>query len=244
MPDPRAPIIGITCMDLRQEGAPARFAQNQSYALAVVRAGGCPILIPHLDDEAHLASLYRRCDGVLLPGGGDMEPALYHERVRTELRSVSPLRDTMEILLARWALDRDAPKPLLGICRGIQVLNVAVGGTLYQDLSQRKKPTVHHDTQGVERSFVAHEVLVEPTSRLHEIVGQRVLKTNSFHHQAIKRRAPLLSRSAAATDGVLEAVEVPDHPFAIAVQWHPEELAPIDEAAQRLFDAFVAACRS
>lgn len=244
MPTLRTPVIGIPCMDLRQEGAPARFAQNQSYALAVLRAGGSPILIPHMADVAFLAAVYDRCDGVLLPGGGDVEPELYHERARPGLRGVSPARDRMEIQLARWALERSAPKPLLGICRGIQVLNVALGGTLYQDLSERKKRTASHDSQGVERGFLAHEVVVEPASCLHQIVGQAVLLTNSFHHQAIKRQAPVLSRCASATDGVLEAVEIGDHPFAIGVQWHPEELVAVDEAAQRLFGAFVAACQT
>lgn len=243
MPLRHTPVIGITCTDLRVEDAPPRYAQNQSYVTAVERAGGAPFLIPQIAEVDLLAALYRRCDGILLPGGGDVAPALYHERPRAELRSVSHVRDDMEMLLTRWALDPAAPKPLLAICRGIQVLNVAMGGSLYQDLSQRRRETQLHDSQGHARTYLAHQVEVVQPSLLYRVAGETVLQTNSFHHQAIKKPAPRLSVTAWATDGVVEAVEVPDHPFAIGVQWHPEELATIDGAAQRLFDALVASSR-
>ena len=153
------------------------------------------------------------------------------------------MRDEMEMLLVQWALNSDAPKPLLAICRGIQVLNVALGGTLYQDLSQRRRQTGSHDTQGQPRTYVAHQVEVEQTSLLQRVAGASVLQTNSFHHQAIQKLAPRLSIAARAPDRVVEAVEVQDHLFAVGVQWHPEELVAVDAAAQRLFDAFVASCQ-
>jgi putative glutamine amidotransferase len=149
----------------------------------------------------------------------------------------------MELLLARWALDPDTPKPLLAICRGIQVLNVALGGTLYQDLSLRSHPTDGHNRTGEPRTCRAHRVDIVLPSRLSEIVGQESLQVNSLHHQAIKRLASRLTVTARAPDRVVEAAEVQGHPFALGVQWHPEELAVEDTAQQRLFDAFVGACR-
>lgn len=243
MPLRHTPVIGITCMDFQLPESAARYAQNQSYVSAVQQAGGAPFLIPHVAQVDLLCALYGRCDGILLPGGGDVEPSLYHQRPRPGLRSVSRVRDEMEMLLVQWALNPDAPKPLLAICRGIQVLNVALGGTLYQDLSQRQRETGSHDTQGQPRTYVAHQVEVKQPSLLHRVAGASVLQTNSFHHQAIQKLAPRLSIAARAPDRVVEAVEVQDHPFAVGVQWHPEELVAVDAAAQRLFDAFVASCR-
>jgi putative glutamine amidotransferase len=236
------PTIGITCMELTIPGAPVRMAQNLSYVAAVLRAGGAPLLIPHVAGAGLLSALYARCDGLLLPGGGDVEPALFDEETRAQLVSVSRTRDAMELALARWALSQDAPKPLLAICRGIQVLNVALGGTLWQDLALQRHGTDLHNHTGVERNHRAHGVDVVPSSRLGEILGHGSLQVNSFHHQAIRRLASGLVVTARAPDRVVEAVEVEGHPFAIGVQWHPEELAAEDAAQQRLFDAFVAAC--
>ena len=242
MPLSHTPVIGITCMDLQAPESPARYAQNQSYVSAVQKAGGAPFLIPHIAQVDLLSALYERCDGILLPGGGDVEPSLYHQRPRPGLRSVSRVRDEMEMLLVQWALDPDAPKPLLGICRGIQVLNVALGGTLYQDLSQRRRKTGSHDTRDQARTYVAHQVEIVQPSLLHRVVGASVLQTNSFHHQAIKKLAPRLAITARAPDWVVEAVEAQDHPFAMGVQWHPEELVAVDAAARQLFGAFVTSC--
>jgi putative glutamine amidotransferase len=236
------PIIGITCMDLRLQDAPPRFAQNQSYVAAVERAGGAPLLIAPTGQVDCLSALYARCDGLLLPGGGDMDPGLYHQETRASLRSVSRIRDDTELVLARWALDPASPKPVLAICRGIQVLNVALGGTLYQDLSLRRRQTGEHDWQAHRRTHLAHAVHIVQPSRLHTISGAETLLVNSLHHQAIRRLAAGLTPTGRAPDGVVEAVEAASHPFALGVQWHPEELAPSAAPAHRLFDAFVEAC--
>jgi putative glutamine amidotransferase len=237
------PTIGIICMELKIPDAPERSAQKQSYIDAIVRAGGAPLLIPLLSQTDLLSAIYARCDGLLLPGGGDVAPALFHEERLAHLVSVSDTRDFMELTLARWAVGEDSPKPVLAICRGIQLLNVALGGTLYQDLSLLRQPTDGHNQTGEPRTQRAHRVDIVSPSRLSEILGQEPIQVNSFHHQAIKERASRLTLTARAPDGVVEAVEVQGHPFAIGVQWHPEDLAAEDAGQQRLFDAFVAACR-
>lgn len=235
----RPPTIGITCTSI-QGKSPSRLGQNQTYIDALVRAGAAPFLIPHLTGRAMLASLFRLLDGLLLPGGGDIAPARFGEPRHEKCGVPSPERDETELTLARWAMDDG--KPLLAICRGIQVLNVALGGSLYQDIQAQILNAERHDWYpGYPRDHLPHSVELDPQARLAEIVGATSLHVNSLHHQSLKDVAPGLTVVARAPDGVIEAVEAMDHPFAIGVQWHPEELAGGDARAQRLFDAFVQA---
>jgi putative glutamine amidotransferase len=241
VPSARAAIVGMTCRVLSSRGLPPRYGQNQAYVQALVRAGAVPLLIPPIEDTDRLRRLYGVCDGLLLPGGEDVEPARYGEAPHPGLRETSAPLDEVELTLARWAV-RDGV-PLLGICRGIQVLNVAMGGTLYQDLGLRRRRAEKHDWfPGYPRDRLSHAVEVRAGTRLAEIVGEGVQQVNSLHHQAIKKLAPGLRVAARAPDGVVEAVEVEGYRFACAVQWHPEELAGQDRRAQRLFDALVEAC--
>jgi putative glutamine amidotransferase len=237
------PTIGIVCMDDRpkkNEHAP-RFGQNQSYAHAVARAGAAPLLIPLLADEALLRALYDRMDGLLLPGGVDVHPKRYGEPIHVKCGAISEIRDEVEMALIRWAMADH--KPLLAICRGIQVLNVALGGSLYQDIKAQAPQASRHDWYPrYARNHLAHSVAMAPDSRLAYLVGTDSLPVNSLHHQAVKDVAPGLVVTARAPDGIIEAVEGEGPPFVLGVQWHPEEMAADDDRAQRLFDALVAAC--
>ncbi|MFN2226470.1 MAG: gamma-glutamyl-gamma-aminobutyrate hydrolase family protein [Anaerolineae bacterium] len=249
----QAPVVGLTCASLPpgDEFGPPRLGQNRRYLEALIRAGATPILIPHLDDPALLRAAYRRLDAVLLPGGVDVAPEEYGQRRHEKCGAVDSERDGTELALARWCLDDG--RPLLAICRGIQVLNVALGGSLYQDIAAQVPGALRHDWYpGHRRDLLAHPVRVAPGTRLAAIVGSEhaspsgdtfALEVNSLHHQAIRDLAPGLMVTAHAPDGLVEAVEVEGHPFALGVQWHPEELAPGDARAQALFDALIRAVR-
>jgi putative glutamine amidotransferase len=239
-----SPAIGITCKTIRAKlslSSP-RYGQNQTYVQAVLRAGAAPLLLPQLTDKALLRAMYERLDGLLLPGGKDIDPARYGEARHERCGPITPGHDEMELTLARWALD-DA-KPLLAVCRGIQVLNVALGGSLYQDIEAQVPGAIKHRWYPDHpRDRLSHTVEVTPQTKLAHIVGTSSLPVNSLHHQAIREMAPQLTVVARAPDEIVEAVEVQDHPFALGVQWHPEELAPNDAQAQGLFDALVEACQ-
>jgi putative glutamine amidotransferase len=239
----RLPTIGIVCLDdhpIRDPHAP-RFGLNQSYVHAVARAGAAPLLIPLLAGETLLRALYDRIDGLLLPGGEDVDPNHYGESIHDRCGAISAIRDQVELALVRWAMDDG--KPLLAICRGIQVLNVALGGSLYQDIQAQVPGAQRHDWYpGYPRDYPAHPVEIAPHTRLVHLIGGGPLPVNSLHHQSVKEAAPGLTVTAWAPDGIVEAVEAGEHPFALGVQWHPEELAPGDARAQRLFDALVEVC--
>lgn len=239
----RPPVIGITCIGIEAHGTrPARLGQNRAYIDALIRAGAAPALLPQTDDMDVLHTLFQQLDGLLLPGGEDMDPGQYGEAVHEQCGQITPERDEAELALARWAMEE--AMPLLAICRGIQVVNVALGGSLYQDIAAQVPDTLKHDWYpDYPRDRRSHPVAVTAESRLASIVGAISLQVNSMHHQAIKRLAPGLVATALAPDGVVEAVEATNHPFAVAVQWHPEELAPEDAASQNLFDALLGACQ-
>ena len=244
MPGNHLPLIGLTTIALApagEHGSP-RLAQNRTYIQAVVRAGGLPLLIPHLEDTSLLRAVYERLDGLLLTGGEDIHPGHFGEAIHERCRSISPERDATELPLARWAIQEG--KPLLGVCRGIQVLNVALGGSLYQDIGSQCPAAGRHDWYpGFPRSLLAHSAALVDGTHLGRILGAATLEVNSLHHQSIKDLAPALRMAAVAPDGIVEAVEGRDHPFAIGVQWHPEELAGTDVRSQHLFEALVRASR-
>ncbi len=237
------PVIGITCTDIKRDQAPPGVGQNRSYIDALVQAGAVPFLIPHPLDEPRLRKLYERLNGLMLPGGLDVNPARYGEPKNDWCGSILPSLDEVELALARWAIDDG--KPLLAICRGIQVLNVALGGTLYQDIKAQVPDAEKHDWSYPDypRDKLAHPVAVEPHTRLVRILDAASVQVNSLHHQSIKDLAPGLSISARAPDGIVEGVEAEAHPFALGVQWHPEELVRGDAGARRLFGALVEACQ-
>lgn len=187
---------------------------------------------------------FDRVDGLLLAGGGDIDPAVYDTTRSDLVHDIDRERDEIEMTLVRWALE--GGKPLFAICRGIQVMNVALGGTLYQDVLSEMPGAIRHayfQSLGFARDFPAHDVELASNARLAKLLGGRRFKVNSLHHQGIKRLAPELKPVGHAPDGLIEAVEVEGQVFAIGVQWHPEALAPGDPATRRLFDALVAASR-
>jgi len=232
------PLIGLTTYnDKNQYGFPIA-ALMHKYILAVSEAGGTPVLIPSgLTEEARL-SLLERLDGILFTGGGDIAIQAFGGEPHPRLASVDPARDTLELALLQAAASDG--KPFLGICRGFQLVNVALGGTLYTDLADQMPGALKHDYYPDRpRDYRAHQVKVDEGSRLGQILGEPVIDVNSMHHQGAKDLAAALKPVACAPDGLVEAVELPGHPFGLAVQWHPEWLTEY-EHARRLFRAFVA----
>ncbi len=224
---------------LTQDHSP-RLGMSRSYVNALLRAGAAPLLIPHIEEKSVLRALFERLDGLLLPGGGDIDPVHFCEARHPKCNEPSAERDDTELALARWAMEGGVP--VLGICRGIQVLNVALGGSLFQDIQAQIPSAERHDWYpNYPRDRRSHAVAVTPDTRLAHVVGATTLPVNSLHHQSVKDVAPGLVVTGHSPDGIVESVEAPDHPFAVGVQWHPEELAESDARAQRLFDAFVEA---
>ena len=244
----RRPIIGITTQTLHSidgipEALPQSWVMNQRYFLAATEVGGIPWMIPLLDEDLEtLRCIYDRLDGLLLPGGVDMDPGSFGEALHPRCGRIDPARDRVELQLTQWAIEDR--KPVLGLCRGIQVINVAQGGTLYQDLESQKPKAIKHDyfpTAGYRRDFLAHEVELATGSRLRDALGQATLPVNSMHHQGIKTLAPSLVPSAVAPDGLIEGVESDTDHFLVGVQWHPEVFELTDPHTRHLFREFIAA---
>jgi putative glutamine amidotransferase len=241
-----SPIIGITT---RTAPVPPSLLLSvmvqQSYTNAILNAGGVPVLIPSDIKADDWLALFKRLDGLLLTGGGDIATELFHGVDHPAVYGIEAARDAIELGLARQAAQERMP--FLGICRGLQVANVALGGTLYTHIPDQLPHALVHDFPGEDgvpaRTALAHPVRVEEDSQIGRILGEPILQVNSLHHQGIKDVAPGLKAVAYAPDGLVEAVEMPGHPFGIAVQWHPEWLT--DQAAiRRLFKAFVDAAEA
>lgn len=231
------PVVGITTYAPRENLE--RFHLPVEYVHAVRRSGALPWLIP--PGEPRLAELLAHLDGLVLSGGGDVDPALYGgASAHPKLYGVHRERDATELALARAALERGLPT--LGICRGCQIVNVAFGGSLIEHLPDEVGDELAHRGEGPGTSNL-HAVELSPGSRVAEIVGELSPRTASSHHQALRRVAAGFEVVARAADGTIEAVERHDHPFFLAVQWHPEETAARDPGQQRLFDALAAAAR-
>ena len=237
------PLIGITCGPRYVEGR-LFYGSLPGYSKSVAQAGGSPVLItPNLDEDA-LRGIYERLDGLLIAGGGDVDPSYYGMAGDGLVRDVDQARDFTEISVTRWAADEN--KPLLGICRGCQVVNVALGGSLYRDIPKEHPGFngIDHDLWGkFPRDHRAHTVNIEPQTHLASAVGETTPKVNSMHHQALRDVATRLVAVATATDGVIEGVEMPDARFFVGVQWHPEEMTDDSEPMRHLFETFVGATR-
>ncbi|MGB9799311.1 MAG: gamma-glutamyl-gamma-aminobutyrate hydrolase family protein [Thermanaerothrix sp.] len=208
------PLIGIT-LGRKFKDDEGLFAISETYITAVERAGGIGVLLPALRDDEAVHRVLQRLDGLLLTGGADVDPALFGGQPHPSVYGVDACRDATEIALVRMAVENGWP--FLGICRGIQVINVALGGTLYTDLPDQLGTQVAHRSEEV-----GHLVRIDPSSRLASVVNTAELRVNSYHHQGIERLAPGLKAVGWAPDGLIEAVEVPGHPFGLGVQWHPE----------------------
>ena len=244
------PLIGIPGQTLQvidgiPQGLPHSWVMNSRYYLAAAEAGALPVMIPLFDEDPDtLRAVYERLDGLLLAGGVDMDPRSFGEEPHPRLGNTDHARDVVEIELGRWAIADQ--KPVLGLCRGHQVLNVALGGTLWQDIGAQVPEAIKHDyfpTAGYARDYLAHDVVITPGSRLHEAFQAPTIPVNSMHHQAVKRLAPALQASARSSDGLVEALESGTEHFLVGVQWHPEVFEHEDQRTRRLFQSFIAAAR-
>ena len=224
---------------------PERAYVNASYLNAVQQAGGVPVPMPPQLRDAARDRILEHVDGVLLTGGGDVDPARFGEARHPTTSEVSAARDMLEIELTRWAVTKRVP--LLAVCRGLQVLNVALGGSLYQDIPSEPGSPLDHSQAGLQgkaRHILTHHVKVRDGSRLAGILGALEVDVNSFHHQAIKRLGEGLADVAWAPDSIVEGVELrAADQFVVGVQWHPEELVASDRAAFNLFAALVSRAR-
>lgn len=230
------PIIGIT-PDVEKDDK--HFLRND-YMQAIIRAGGLPLIIP-IGNEEDIAQVVGMLDGLLLTGGNDINPLLFNEEPHSYLGEVSPGRDLFELELTRQMLVVD--KPILGICKGLQILNVAVGGTLYQDIHQQNNGPILQHLQNAPNTHSSHFVQVEKGSLLAKIASSERIQVNSFHHQSVKDVPAVFTVSGIASDGIIEAVESMDKKFVLGVQWHPELLATKgDPVSLRIFDKLIGAC--
>ena len=237
------PLIGIPCYALiRVETGRPIYAGNRAYVHAVESAGGVPILIPMINDLNILTALLTRLDGLLLPGGIDLHPSHYGEEVHPLTEEADLEHDEFEITLASWAFQEDIP--VLGVCRGMQLINIALGGSLYQDIDDQYPDSIGHTHRNLPRTHLAHRISVDPGSRMEKILGTREVWVNSLHHQAIKEPGKGVRVTGRASDGIPELLEVTGYRFVMAAQCHPEEIYSIEPAFARLFSAFVQASSS
>jgi putative glutamine amidotransferase len=242
------PVIGITMQTQESSGndSSVSWSLGARYVQPLAAAGAVPFLIPLLpEDEATLRAVFAHLDGLFLTGGCDIDPALYGEERHPRCERSDPAREETERVLLRWALA--TCKPVFGICRGMQMINVASGGSLYQDLAAQQPTALRHDyfsCDGFARDRLTHDVRIEPGSRLAQTLAAEQMAVNSMHHQGVKRLAPGLRATAFAPDGLVEGIEGTGPAFLVGVQWHPEELVEADAAMQRLFIGFVEAAQA
>ncbi|HEX9492555.1 MAG TPA: gamma-glutamyl-gamma-aminobutyrate hydrolase family protein [Thermoanaerobaculia bacterium] len=230
------PIIGIGSDVLLKKGERERAFAFSTYVESLRRAGAVPVVIPPQPENAE--AIAEGLDGILLAGGDDCDPAVYGEERHPSVEPMDPRRQKNDLTLARVARQRGIPT--LGICLGVQVMNVAAGGTLIQDIDSEMRSDIEHASEPSDRH--RHEVLIEEGTRLAGILGQQELNVNSSHHQAIRHVGDGLRVTAEAPDGIIEGLEDPSHPFYVGVQWHPEDMAG-ERSAKSLFGAFVEAAR-
>lgn len=232
------PLIGITTnQSVNANGHPTVMLM-QSYINAVMQAGGVPVLIPSMLHADGWDALYARLDGILFSGGGDIAIEQFGGMPHPRVYDVEPERDALELKLLQ-ASTADG-KPFLGICRGCQLVNVGLGGTLYTHLPDQLPGALDHAYPGHLRTTLVHQVKIEEGTQVADILGEPIVRVNSLHHQGIKDVAPSLRVAGYAPDGLVEAVELPGHPFGIAVQWHPEWLTD-QQPTRNLFLKFVEA---
>ena len=240
------PVIGITCSLTASSIGDSIYALERNiiardYAQAIEYAGGTPFLIPHVGDIECINQYLGVLDGVILSGGGDIDPLLFGQEPHQNIGSVDRVRDEMELQLTQKALSQDLP--ILAICRGIQMLNVAAGGTIYQDIAaEMPQPTLCHSQSGA-GWYASHTIDLLAESRLLQIFGSPSVRVNSFHHQAVRDLGEGFIVTAKAKDNVIEAIESTTHRFAVGVQCHPEMMWERQPEALSLFTAFLKACQ-
>ncbi|MXQ53676.1 gamma-glutamyl-gamma-aminobutyrate hydrolase family protein [Shimazuella alba] len=226
------PMIAVT-MALDEK----KYYVNKDYIQSIVQAGGIPFVISNINDPLMIQKMVRSCDGLLLTGGEDVDPNHYGEEPLPQIGVIVPERDELELHVVRLFLQQN--KPIFAICRGCQLLNVAFGGDLYQDIPSQTASIINHE-QKAPRGYPYHSIKVFAQSLLYRILQQEKIRVNSYHHQAAKTIREPLRVCAIADDGIVEAIESSIHDFVLGVQWHPEGMAIVhDKYAQMLFDAFI-----
>jgi putative glutamine amidotransferase len=233
------PSIGISGNILVDQAGPfpgyPRAYVNQDYIEAVTLAGGIPFIMPVIEGKERIKQQIEQIDGLVLSGGQDVDPLLYGEEPSPLLGDIFPKRDIYEKYLIQYAMEKE--KPILAICRGMQILNVACGGTLYQDISLLAGASIKHN-QYTNPSLPTHSVILQEGTRLFQLYGERTV-TNSFHHQAIQQIAPGFQIAAFAKDGVIEAIEKEGDRFVVGIQWHAEMMAKEDGHMLDLFKLLI-----
>lgn len=209
---------------------------SDAYIKAVRSAGGLPIILPLVKSNEVIADYVKLCSGFLFCGGGDITPLLFGEEPARGIGETDIALDLFQIRLMKSILK--SKKPVLAICRGMQILNVACHGTICQDIELRKEPSINHMQTSISRKDISHKVNTVAGSRLHRIIGEFAY-TNSFHHQVIEEVGEALQVTGRTADGVIEAIEMPSHPFVLGVQWHPESMYEISSDMRYLFRAFM-----
>jgi putative glutamine amidotransferase len=232
------PIIGITASYVNHNHFMQGVYVHQDYHQAILASGGIPLVLPVTNKET-VAEYVRMCAGFILSGGEDVDPHFYNQDPHQKLGFVNPDRDEVELELIKGVLD--IGKPLFGICRGLQLLNVALGGTLIQDIPSQTPDSMQH-FQTVPRGRNFHSVTIDRDSHLYEVLNQEKIRVNSLHHQAIHRLSLELKVVSQAADGIIEAVEHRNAKNVFAVQWHPESLFATDEMMKVLFKSFISSC--
>jgi len=213
---------------------------NKAYSDAIENSGGLLLMLASGAGEEDLDALLQHVDGVLIPGGADVNPALYGEVKKEYSQTPDDDRDALELALIGKAMEKRLP--ILAICRGFQILNIKFGGSLYQDIEKEMKNSIKHDYHNDgPRSLLAHRMSLTKDSLISKIIGELDLKVNSLHHQGIKDLGKGLVAVGVAPDGLIEAIESPGYPYLIGMQWHPEELTD-DPVWKRFFDDFIEVC--
>ncbi len=232
------PVIGVTAsMEIDQ----SVYTVNNRNIKAILRAGGMPVILPYYLEEEDVQQIASQIDGLYATGGYDIDPTLFGEEPHPDLGTIIPARDHSEIKLMKKLLEWK--KPILGVCRGSQTLNIAAGGDMYQDIYAQTDQALLQHTQKAPMEHMSHYVYVEKDSLLYRITGEEKFKINSYHHQANRDVSGEFRISGKASDGVVEAVESKELPFVLGLQWHPEATAAVnDQPSLKIYEAFIDAC--
>ncbi len=231
------PVIGITAGREKSDTNIQKTCLIEKYSEAILQSGGIPLIIPTCTPSVVIFYILQKIDGLLLTGGGDIETKRFNGEFHPKVYGVDEKRDQLEIDLVLAAVDQKIPT--LGICRGIQVINVALGGDLYTDIADQQPDASRHDWfPGYPRDLLTHTVEIKEASLINRITKQQRLEVNSLHHQAIRNLAGNLIAIAFSPDGIVEAVEMKNHPFFLGLQWHPEWIYSLPPT-QLIFKAFI-----
>ena len=234
------PIIGLTSSYKKTDKTDFVFS-NHNYLNSIRRFGGIPLIIPTEGEDEELEVLVGMCDGILLSGGDDIDPALYGEEALNDTLELIPVRDAVERKVCDLAVKRGLP--MFGICRGIQMMNVYFGGSLYQDSPTQIETDIKHRMEPPAHR-TCHKCVIEKGTPLHDLIGLEEIGVNSHHHQAVKRVAPGFEVMGHSEDGIIEAIYDPAKTFVWGVQWHPERIWDIEDSSAKLFEAFIEVCKS